>query len=150
MADVAPKKQLRAICETIVRGSEGVLVWERDDRFSAAVSAFKKPDREKIHSLVERTFPLRWDERTVRSAPQAVLDFVEAVGGLRPGQELFGSDVESGAMLWAGWWPWGDQQTISLRIGVICTDGSEAEEEQLSQELLQWFGLGPKPMSLKR
>jgi hypothetical protein len=60
-----------------------------------------------------------WDFTSVAHAPAVVKDIAESAGGLRQSQYLFVTAVEESIVAFGAWWPWGDWETISLRMGLV-------------------------------
>jgi hypothetical protein len=59
-----------------------------------------------------------WSSRSVANAPPPVREVVEATGGVRTDQRLFTGDTSGRMLAYGLWWPWGDEITISLRVGL--------------------------------
>jgi hypothetical protein len=55
-----------------------------------------------------------WTMKSIDAAPQALREMCDKTGGLREGQRLLAGTQDS---LFGLWWPWGNGQTITLRIG---------------------------------
>ncbi len=69
-------------------------------------------------AVVLRFLPNEWGSKTIVNGPPALKEVAEATGGVRTDQKVFTGDT-SGRLLGYGlWWPWGDEITISLRIGL--------------------------------
>lgn len=73
------------------------------------------PDAEKALRV---GFPEGYDYRTLPRAPEHVREMAESVGGLRADQRLYAGAVAGRLVPVALWWPWGDEITISLRVGL--------------------------------
>jgi hypothetical protein len=44
-------------------------------------------------------------------------------------------------MLFAAWWPWGNEAYISLRIGLRPADESPLGKEEIEKNLSDWFAI---------
>jgi len=90
--------------------------WKWDGRFGAALAEFSVADQAKVRDILEPRLSTRHDPSTVADAPETVRKVIKHLGGLMPGQALFLSDVKEPAFLYCAWWPWGNGETISIRI----------------------------------
>jgi hypothetical protein len=92
--------------------------WSWDYRFNCVASSFHVDLTEECEQALLSVFPDTFDHRTMDRAPEYITEMVESVGGVRPDQRIF--TLRSGARLipYALWWPWGDEITISLRVGL--------------------------------
>ena len=131
----------KATCQAVRNGGAAIFMWEWDDRFGAALSPFRAPHRSKVHALLEETFGTAWDSTSIEGAPPAVARIADAFGGLWPGQELFVSEADRGVATCACWWPWGNGETISVRIALVADGVPDAERPALVAELRSWFAV---------
>ena len=92
--------------------------WSWDSRFSCVASSFNVELEAEARAVVLRFLPNEWGSKTIVNGPPALKEVAEATGGVRTDQSVFTGDT-SGRLLGYGlWWPWGDEITISLRIGL--------------------------------
>jgi hypothetical protein len=108
--------------------------WSWDTRFNCVASAFSVDLVEEANTALAVAFPHRWSHRTIASAPPLVQQIAERTGGVRADQWIFATNPNAGALLYALWWPWGDDTTITLRIGLPSTNPS------LEDRLREVFG----------
>jgi len=92
--------------------------WSWDGRFSCVASAFSSELVEEANAALAPTFPGRWNHKTLATAPPLVQQIAERTGGVRADQWIFATNPSGGAVIYALWWPWGDDTTITLRIGL--------------------------------
>ncbi|MFO0571347.1 MAG: hypothetical protein U0263_37305 [Polyangiaceae bacterium] len=111
--------------------------WSWDSRFSCVASAFSTELVEEANVALTPTFPNRWNHKTLSSAPPLVQQIAERTGGVRADQWLFATQSSGGAIIYALWWPWGDDTTITLRIGLPSPNPS------LEDRLRDVFGASP-------
>ena len=97
--------------------------WSWDGRLVTIASSFSVEFEAKARASVKLALPTEWVSSTLSTAPQRLRDAVEKTGGLRGGQFLFGGDPVGSIIPFGLWWPWGDAETISLRIGLAEVDG---------------------------
>jgi hypothetical protein len=131
----------KAICQAVRHGGDTILTWEWDDRFQAALSSFPRNHRSKIHAVLEESFGAGWDATSIRGAAPAVVQIAESFGGLWPGQELFVSAANRAVATCACWWPWGDGETISVRIALVTDSAPAAKRPALLAEFRKWFAV---------
>jgi hypothetical protein len=138
---VTSQDQLKSTCEALVKAAQGMLRWEWDGRFGAALSVFTKAESAQVLAVVKGALPMSWDARTIGSAPELVRACAKALGGLQGGQLAFATGNDAAAVVFAAWWPWGNGENISLRISAACAGLAADAEEQLERQVRQWFGL---------
>jgi hypothetical protein len=101
--------------------------WSWDSRLSCVSSSFSMVSELDARRALSSALRFRWTDRTIDTAPPAVQDLAEATGGVREGQELFATEEFDGSIAFALWWPWGDENTISVRAGVA---GARISDEE--------------------
>ena len=126
------------ICREIKSVLPGSSVWKPDDRFNTVVAAFERSSSEIIFSALKTSFSQEWNKKTVRKAPNRIKSIAASTSGIERGQIVFTTDDLAGPVLFAAWWPWGDGENISLRIGV---SDSSLNEEDINNHLAEWFEL---------
>lgn len=93
--------------------------WSWDTRLSCVASSIHVELTDEALSAAGLAFPQRWTVANITSAPPAVRGVADATGGIRPDQILFSMEpVLSTNLVYGLWWPWGDDVTISFRIGM--------------------------------
>ena len=96
--------------------------WSYDRRFATAASSFSVDHSGEARAAVLLALPTQWTDRTIKTAPPYVKQLADATGGVRPEQGLYVCDPVSGLLAYGMWWPWGDGETISLRVGLCDVD----------------------------
>ena len=92
--------------------------WSWDSRLSCVASSIHVELEREAKMAVELAFPHKWTTRNINRAPQLIKEVSELTGGIRPDQTLYATDTVSGSIAYGLWWPWGDDVTISFRIGL--------------------------------
>ncbi len=116
--------------------------WSWDERFGMALLTYEKVDAEAILGGVAAALTTTWSDSDIGDAPQKVRDIAAGAGGIDAGQRLYHSDLEADPILFATVWPWGNRQTVSLRIGYAAPELS-ADQRAAADELLKsWFAIG--------
>ena len=100
-----------------------------DSRLSCVSSSFSVDLENDARAAVTRTFRFQWNSRTVRTAPEVVQEISAIVGGLRSDQILVSTEPNEALMAYGLWWPWGDDVTISFRIGLSGLSSNRYEED---------------------
>lgn len=112
--------------------------WSWDYRFSTVASSFHvdlTPDAEKALASV---FVDHFDHRSIGNAPDHIQEIAESVGGVRADQQVFAMRTSGRLVPYALWWPWGDEITISLRIGLT----GYVSEQDLTRLQMNFNALG--------
>ena len=97
----------------------GELSWKVDTRFNAATATIQMAISKDIQNLLEDSFPRKWTVEESEPNSEIMEKVVGSVGGPGPGQILYTSDESSQPIVYCAWWPWGNGNNISLRIGVF-------------------------------
>ena len=84
---------------------------------------------------------LKWDFTTINDAEAPIRDFFQAGFGVVPGQKVFTMDPYQGVVLYAAWWPWGDDERISLRLGLVSVSGEKLERKDVKSLICRWLNL---------
>ncbi|HEY2405166.1 MAG TPA: hypothetical protein VGI10_04140 [Polyangiaceae bacterium] len=92
--------------------------WSWDSRFSCVASSFNVEMEAEARAVVLKFLGSEWNARTVANAPPPVREVVDATGGVRTDQRLFTGETSGRMLAYGLWWPWGDEITISLRVGL--------------------------------
>ncbi len=137
---VLDTSQIKEVGRALRENSAGLLVWQWDDRFQTALSSFITIDSKQVEDLLMPTFAFVWDAKSIRQASPIVQQIAADVG-LHPGQRLYTTDPNSSLVLFGAWWPWGNGETISLRMGVSASSLSASDAAALQAELKGSFGL---------
>lgn len=137
----APASLLEAPCLALIGASAGLLQWEFDPRFRAASAAFPASRQADVRAALEAGFDRAWTSADIASAPPRVGEVASKMGGLRPGQILFGAHTDGDPILLGAWWPWGGGQTISIRVLFSARTLDGAAKQALLADFQGWFGL---------
>jgi hypothetical protein len=96
--------------------------WSWDGRLNCIASSFSMEFESKARTSVHVALPVEYTSTTIGQASQRLRDLAERTGGLRTGQFLLVGEPAGSAVPFGLWWPWGDGETISLRIGLADLD----------------------------
>ena len=100
-----------------------------DSRLMCVASSFSVDLENEARAAVTRVFRFQWNARTIRTSPELVQEIGEQVGGLRSDQILVATEPNEALMAYGLWWPWGDDVTISFRIGMSGLSSTRYEED---------------------
>ena len=92
--------------------------WSHDSRLSCVASTFTTDVLQKARAAAAEALPIEWTERSLATAPGAVRELAKRHDGIRAGQMLLASAPIGHIVAYGLWWPWGDNRTISLRVGI--------------------------------
>lgn len=133
------KTDLEDVCRELLNAFQGRLAWKWEDRFQVMLATFGVDNQEDIRTLLERNLDTTWDSSNIDSASDAVCVASRNLGGLRSGQLLFTSDPDQDAFIYCAWWPWGNGETMSLRLGPYYKNTLDSDRADQIQIFKSWF-----------
>ncbi len=110
------KPELQEAASELLADLEGMLSWKWDKSFQALLTEFPSGDKSNIGPILEKHLIKKYDKKTIRKAPENLRTSAGLFSNLRSKQLLFASDPEGSVLVFAAWWPWNDEDRISLRI----------------------------------
>jgi len=128
-------------CKELLREFQGVLSWKWDSRFEAVLAEFPVDHKDRVREILERYLSVTWDRSNIGNAPAIVRMINTHLGNLRSGQLLFTSDPNRDVFIFCAWWPWGDGETISIRLAPFYNKLSDSEKAEKIQLFKGWFGI---------
>jgi hypothetical protein len=128
-------------CKELLGAFQDILSWKWDNRFEAALAEFDTADQDKVHATLRQHFNMAWDNSTIHKAPRTVQKVNGYLGKLRSGQLLFTSDTDRAAYIYCAWWPWGNGQTISIRIAPCYKKLPDPDKAEKISQFRDWFGI---------
>ena len=135
------QSEIKVICKNLLDDFSGTLSWKWDDWVGTILAEFDSDRMDDVSTILSRYLPVSWDSSSIGTAPEIVQKLDKHLGGLRPTQLLFNSDPSGNAFVFSAWWPWGNGETISLRLAFFDATLSKEEDEALTEELKGWAGL---------
>lgn len=103
--------------------------WSWDGRLSCLSSSFNVELADEARTAAKRALPNEWTADTIHTAPENIREIAEMSGGVRAEQLVLATDPAARLVAFGLWWPWGDDNTISLRVGL---SGRVSESDQES------------------
>ena len=96
-------------------------------------------DAPAIEKVLNSTFETVFDDVTIAAASSPMEKTARAVGGIDPGQKIYVSESDDTPFLLAAWWPWGNGETVSLRVGVRIEPECRKEQLPYFREYPNWI-----------
>jgi hypothetical protein len=98
-----------------------------DARLVCVTSSFAGEFTEPARDALRAAFPYEFGPKNVGTAHPSMLEVVEKAGGIRSGQYAMAMSQAPTAhlMVWALWWPWNDQETVSVRLGLARLESND-------------------------
>lgn len=93
-----------------------------DPRLLCCSSTFTVEQEPTARQAAQIALPTEYTSATIVRAPQQLRDVTERAGGVRAGQLVLSNGPINGLLVYGLWWPWGDGETISLRVGLADVD----------------------------
>ena len=131
--------EIETCCRGIITETRGLLKWEWDGYIGAFLATFTIGQVPQIQTICDKYFMSQWDHESLPKAPPSVRAIAETLSGLRSGQTLLMTRPDQFVMAFGAWWPWGDGQTVSLRIGLVTDGVPEHAKTELFKEFSEWF-----------
>ncbi|OGS21786.1 MAG: hypothetical protein A2252_06570 [Elusimicrobia bacterium RIFOXYA2_FULL_39_19] len=128
-------------CNNIKTALSETLKWRRDDRFELLLAEFKIENIEKVTAVLATELEQKWDAKTISSASKDIQKINKQLGGLRDAQLLYTANINSKVILLCAWWPWGNNQNVSIRVGLKSLDNKLLSEINTTVNIPAIFGL---------
>lgn len=135
------RDEAEEICTSLLADLGEDLRWQWDDRFRAALTQFDSDQKDDIQNTLHQHLALTWESGSLKGAPDSVKATIASVGGLQSGQMLLTSEVNSDEFVYCAWWPWGNGETISIRVAPSWLATSEDDQAQTVDLVKSWFGI---------
>ena len=132
---------LEDICQRISLNIPEKCPWRWDKEFNLALSVIDRQDEIMVELPLTLEFSHKWDFATINHADSAIRDYFQAGFGIVPGQKLFTMDPVNDVVLYAAWWPWGDDERISLRLGLVSVSDEKLDNAEIKRLICRWLNL---------
>lgn len=107
--------------------------WSWDYRLNCVASSFHVDLTSECELALHGSFADRFDSKTIARAPDGIVELSESTGGIRADQIIYLMRSTGRLAPYAMWWPWGDEMTVSLRVGLSGYVG-EADYQRMQVE----------------
>jgi len=134
-------KPFETVCQKISLNLPQQIPWRWDREFNLALVVIEKKDAITVELPLALEFSHKWDFSSIDEAEKSISDYFQAGFGVVPGQKLFTMDPIDGMVLYAAWWPWGDDERISLRVGLLSVDDEKVSNARVKYLICKWLGL---------
>jgi hypothetical protein len=128
-------------CKSIYSELSPLLSWKWDSRFRVILAEFSVNDSDKVSAALSRGFESSWDGNTIKSAPPQVKKILDILCGMQSEQRLFTFVPDTNTVLFAAWWPWGNKEKVSVRIGICYHDKIVMPQTELEASFRNWFDI---------
>ena len=132
---------LETVCQRISLNIPNNCPWRWDKEFNMALTVIDRQDEIMIELPLVLEFTHKWDFATIQDAEAPVRDYFRAGFGVVPGQKVFSMDPVNDVVLFAAWWPWGDEARISLRLGLFSVSDAPLENAEIKNLICRWLDL---------
>ena len=132
---------LETVCQRISLNIPENCPWRWDKEFNLALTVIDTQDEIMVELPLTLEFSHKWDFTTINDAEAPIRDFFQAGFGIVPGQKVLTMDPINGVVLYAAWWPWGDDERISLRLGLVSVSGEKLENSVVKSLICRWLNL---------
>jgi hypothetical protein len=136
--DLAPFKK---ICRRICLNIPDTYCWRWDGKRDMAWIALENEDAELVFFPLFREFNHHWDFTSREGCETSAASQINSTFGLMPGQVFFSSQPICDLILFVAWWPWGQDDRISMRVGLIAAGKKRLREGMAFQCLSQWLDI---------
>ena len=113
--------------------------WEWDEKRNMAVVILEGEDAELVFFPLFKEFCHHWNFTSAPPENDSIIEWVNGQFGLMPGQVLFTSYPLLNLVLCVAWWPWGEDQKVSMRVGLIPMNKARLREGVAYQCLRRWL-----------
>lgn len=129
----------REICRKIRLNIPDGYAWQWDDRRDMALMTLDKYDAELVFFPLFKEFRDHWSFGCDGEAESLVSKLINSEYGLMPGQTFFTTRPIDNLVLFVAWWPWGQADKISMRVGLFATDGAKLATATIHAHLSRWL-----------
>jgi len=126
------------ICRKICLNIPPAYDWKWDRDRGMAVIVLAEEDAEIVFYPLFKEFCNHWNYASINEAGEAVNNYIHSEYGLMPGQVFFTSHMVDKVVLGVAWWPWGNDDKVSMRVGLIPVN-IELPENFAFQCLSRWL-----------
>lgn len=113
--------------------------WQWDGKRNMAVVVLQGDDAEMVFYPLFKEFNHHWNFSSSPPSTDGIQQYVNDQFGLMPGQVVFTSYPLCSLVLCVAWWPWGEDQLVSMRIGLIPINNSRLRNEAAFECMRRWL-----------
>ena len=131
--------ELKSISQRISLNLPESAPWRWDNEHNLALTVIDRQDEIMVGLPLNLEFSQAWDFISINDADAYLRDFFNNDFGIIPGQKVFTSEPVDDVVLYAAWWPWGDNERISIRLGLVSTSGAKLPPQTVKKLMCRWL-----------
>jgi hypothetical protein len=143
--NISQLEPFKEICRKICLNMPPTYRWRWDQKRKMAVVVLEEEDAEMVFYPLFKEFRNHWNFSSINEAAEAVNAYIHSEYGLMPGQVFFTSHMVCNLVLGVAWWPWGNNDKVSMRVGLIPVN-SRLSDEIAYQCLSRWLTISDDPL----
>jgi hypothetical protein len=128
------------ICRKICLNIPSRYRWKWDRERKMAVIVLAEEVAEIVFYPLFKEFRNHWNFTSINEVDEAVNSYIHSEYGLMPGQVFFTSHMVNHTVLGVAWWPWGSDEKVSMRVGLIPVN-IQTPDDFAFQCLNQWLNI---------
>ena len=138
LEELAPFKE---ICQKICLNIPESYQWQWDEGRKMGVVVLTEEDAELVFFPLFKEFQHHWNFSSQTSDAPSISEQINDRYGLMPGQVFFTSYPLCDLVLSVAWWPWGNENKVSMRIGLTPVKTQHVENGIALKCLSKWLNL---------
>ena len=111
-------------CTKLLKELQSSFSWEWDSRFKTVLAQISIKEKDAVEKILVNYLGTAWDSVTLKEAPESVQHLLARLGGMMSGQLFYATGLPENGIVFCAWWPWGNGQTISIRVGTNLEDSA--------------------------
>lgn len=134
-------KKFQSICLG-VKKTFSDKAWDFDSRFNSLLIVLDHHGMKSMMRALDDEFSEKWDSASIKKASKAIKKLVKSLYGIEHGQFIYSDENEDHDLaLFAAWWPWGNGDSVSLRISIFSPEKNIIDSIDVKKYLVEWFDL---------
>lgn len=129
------------ICRKICLNIPESCLWQWDDQRSMAAVILDEEDAEMVFFPLLKEFKHQKKFSSTVDEDLPISDLIDSEFGLMPGQTIFTSHIISEYVLCVAWWPWGSDDKVSMRVGLIPVNKNKPADNMAYKCLNCWLDI---------
>jgi hypothetical protein len=129
------------ICRKICLNIPAGYPWKWDPQRDMAVIVLESEDAELVFYPLFKEFRHHWNFSSNPPDREDIARWVNEQFGLMPGQAVFTSYALCNLVLCVAWWPWGNEDKVSMRVGLIPLNYNRLKDRVAFRCLHRWLNI---------
>jgi hypothetical protein len=135
---LAPFKE---ICRKICLNIPDSCSWQWDVKRGMAMVVLDEEDAEMVFFPLLKEFKHYRQFSSTSDEDHPLTAFIDSEYGFMPGQSFFTSQTLCDHVLSVAWWPWGSDNKVSMRVGLIPINQKTPENDFVFKCLDSWLNV---------